>query len=110
MIPTVRSPARGVCHGRHRHFVRALTPVLLSLATGLGSACSSGVPSPKSELSSGQAVMDLGSLVFQLREENALLQTQTDSLRGAIAYQDTILRQIALTSGVSMRSYLPPAP
>ena len=54
--------------------------------------------------------MDLGSLVFQLREENALLQTQTDSLRGAIAYQDTILRQIALTSGVSMRSYLPPAP
>jgi hypothetical protein len=68
--------------------------------------CSGGIPTPTSDINSGQAVMDLGNAIIQLREDNAMLQAQIDSLRGAAAYQDTIVRQLAATAGVSMR---PPA-
>lgn len=48
--------------------------------------------------------MDLGNSVMQLREDNAVLQAQIDSLRGAVAYQDTILRQLATQANVPMRA------
>ncbi len=54
--------------------------------------------------------MDLGTLVGQLREENAMLQSQIDSLRGALAYQDTIVRQLAAGAGVQMRAPAWPTP
>lgn len=47
--------------------------------------------------------MDLGSAIVELREENALLQAQIDSLRQATAYQDTIIRQLATLANVSVR-------
>lgn len=88
-----------------------LTAIAAVLVLGsAASACSGGVPSPTSDLNSGQAVMDLGTLVGQLREENAMLQAQIDSLRGALAYQDTIVRQLAAGAGVQMRSPAFPTP
>ncbi len=54
--------------------------------------------------------MDLGTSVMQLREDNALLQAQIDSLRGAVAYQDTILRQLATQANVPMRAPGPTVP
>ncbi len=48
--------------------------------------------------------MDLESAVLQMREDNSLLQAQIDSLRDVTAYQDTILRQLAALSNVSVRS------
>jgi hypothetical protein len=50
--------------------------------------------------------MDLGAAVSQLREDNALLQAQIDSLREVTAYQDTIVRQLANLANVAIR---PPA-
>ena len=47
--------------------------------------------------------MDLESAVLQLREDHALLQAEIDSLRGVASYQDTIIRQLAALSNVSMR-------
>lgn len=82
----------------------------VSVATAALSACSGGIPSPTSELNSGQAVMDLGTLVGELREENAMMQAQIDSLRGALASQDTIVRQLAAGAGVQMRAPAFPTP
>ncbi len=47
--------------------------------------------------------MDLSNAVIQLRDDHATLQAQIDSLRGVVAYQDTILRQLATSANVSMR-------
>ena len=57
-----------------------------------------------------QAMLDLGQNMIQLREDDALLQAQIDSLRGVVAYQDSILRQLAALSGLSMRSQAAPMP
>jgi len=48
-------------------------------------------------------MLELGNAVSQLREDNALLQAQIDSLRESMAYQDTIIRQLAVLSNVTMR-------
>ncbi len=87
-----------------RHHPRIALLFTIAAAIGIASCGSGGMPSTNSELNSGQAVMDLGMLVGQLREENAMLQGQIDSLRSAVAYQDTIVRQLAAGAGVSMRS------
>lgn len=50
-----------------------------------------------------QAIMDLGDQLSAMREDNALLQSQMDSLRGALARQDTVLRQLAGMAGVPVR-------
>ncbi len=54
--------------------------------------------------------MDLGTLVGELREENSMMQAQIDVLHGALAYQDTILRQLAAGAGVQMRAPTFPSP
>lgn len=61
---------------------------------------------PSNDVSSGQMMLDLSNAMTQLREENAQMQSQIDSLHFAVAYQDTIIRQLAALSNVSMR---PPA-
>ena len=84
--------------------------VAVSVVTSAVTASTGGIPSPTSELNAGQAVMDLGSLVGELREENATMQAQIDSLRGALAYQDSIVRRLAAGAGVQMRASASPTP
>jgi hypothetical protein len=75
-------------------------------AVVLLSACGTAIPTPTSDMATGQAVLDLGMQLVQLRADNALLQAQIDSLRGVVAYQDTLVRQLAASAGLSVR---PPA-
>ena len=49
-------------------------------------------------------MVDIGNMVVQLREENAQLQAQIDSLRAVAAYQDTVVRQLAGAAGLQMRA------
>lgn len=86
--------------------------LLLALCFGAGplAACGTAVPTPTSDLTSGQALVDLNAQLAQFREDNALLQAQIDSLRGAVAYQDTILRQVAAGAGIPMRPPAVPIP
>lgn len=93
-----------------RRVVFLLAIATASVAVSAATACSGGLPSPTSELNSGQAVMDLGTLVGELREENSMMQAQIDVLHGALAYQDTILRQLAAGAGVQMRAPTFPSP
>ena len=65
------------------------------------SACSgTGLPSPRGDLATGQAMLDLNESLVQLREENAMMQAQVDSLRSVVARQDTLIRQVAAQAGV----------
>ena len=93
-----------------RRVVTLIALAAVSVVASAASACSGSIPSPTSELNSGQAVMDLGTLVGELREENSMMQAQIDSLRGALAYQDTIVRQLAAGAGVQMRAPAFPTP
>lgn len=47
-----------------------------------------------------QNVLDLGDAVSSLRQENALLQEQIDSLGKVVARQDSAVRQIANLAGI----------
>lgn len=73
--------------------------VLLAIACG-GSG--TGFSTPQTEMSTAQAMLDLNSEILTLREENAMLQAQLDSLRDVVARQDTTLRQVANLLGVSL--------
>ena len=48
-------------------------------------------------------MMDLGKALMQLREETAMIQAQVDSLRDVVAYQDSIVRQLAAVSNIPVR-------
>ena len=73
-------------------------------------SCTGSVPDPSSDVSSGQAMMDLGNAMGQLRDDNALLQAQIDSLRDVVAYQDSLVRQLAALSNLPVRPAPPPVP
>ncbi len=81
----------------------------IGVATAAG-ACKGGNFAVGTDVSTAQAMLDLGQNMVQLREDDALLQAQIDSLRGVVAYQDSILRQLAATAGVSMRPQSAPMP
>ena len=80
---------------------RVLTALLLLLVAA--SVACSRLPSASANMATGEALNDLSTVMSQLREENAQMQAQIDSLGSAIAYQDSVLRQLAVTSGVPMR-------
>jgi hypothetical protein len=47
-----------------------------------------------------QAIIDMGNELSAVRQDAAVLQEQVDSLRGALARQDTVLRQLAGMAGL----------
>lgn len=80
---------------------RGMVVAALVIAAG----CSgTGLPSPGSELNTGNALIDLNESIVTLREDDANIQAQVDSLREVVARQDTLLRQIALQVGVPIPS------
>jgi hypothetical protein len=50
----------------------------------------------------GETVLQLGDAVSALQQENAMLQEQVDSLRVAVAKQDTALRRFANLAGMPL--------
>jgi len=48
-------------------------------------------------------MLDLGNALNQLRYETALIQAQVDSLREVVAYQDSLVRQLAAVSNIPVR-------
>ncbi|HEX5076945.1 MAG TPA: hypothetical protein VFW03_27295 [Gemmatimonadaceae bacterium] len=49
-----------------------------------------------------EQIIQLGDGLNDLRQDNAALQQQVDSLRLVVARQDTIIRQLANLAGVSV--------
>ena len=83
---------------RFRPLIVCAGAVLLPLLA----ACKGTLAAP-GDMNTSQAVVDIGNMVVQLREENAQLQAQIDSLRAVAAYQDTVVRQLAGAAGLQMR-------
>ena len=65
--------------GMPRNYLR---PALLLLLVIVPAACST-LPSPSSNMATGEALNDLSTVISQLREENAQMQAQIDSLAPA---------------------------
>ena len=86
-----------------------LRTVALVIAVSLLAGCQGALPSPTGDVNTAQALLDVAQSLNTLREENAMMQAQIDSLRGVVAYQDTVVRQLAAVGGVTMRA-LPMAP
>jgi hypothetical protein len=67
----------------------------------VGSSCQA--PQPAALEGIGESVLQLGDAVSTLQIENAVLQEQIDSLRIAVAKQDTALRRFANLAGMPLQ-------
>ena len=83
--------------GRRSAAVRAAAAAAVALAWA---ACVQNPGSANETL--GQSIIELGDAISALREENAAIQEQLDSLRRQVARQDTVMRQLANMAGVSV--------
>jgi len=73
--------------------LRALGAIALALVC-------SGCPASRADIAISEQIIQLGDGLNDLRQENAVLQQQVDSLSLVIAKQDTVLRQLANLAGV----------
>lgn len=75
-------------------------PVLAAAVCLVLTACQA--PQPQALEGLGESVLQLGDAVSALQQENAILQDQLDSLRLAVAQQDTALRRFANLAGMPL--------
>ena len=75
---------------------RAALPAALLLAVAAG--CTE-IPAP-STVSTGETLLQITEVIEGLRDENVYLQAQVDSLREAVARQDTLITRLAATNGL----------
>jgi hypothetical protein len=75
-------------------------PVLAAAVCLVLAACQA--PQPQALEGLGESVLQLGDAVSALQQENAILQDQLDSLRLAVAKQDTALRRFANLAGMPL--------
>jgi len=81
---------------RHRSATsRTIVPLLAALVAG----CQGAAPST-ADVSTGQMLVELSDALNDIRQDNALLQAQIDSLRGEVARQDTVLTRLAAAAGI----------
>ena len=71
---------------------------VLSAAVLLAVGCTD-LPAPSS-VSTGETLLEMTQVIEGLRDENVYLQSQVDSLREAVARQDTLLTRLAATNGL----------
>lgn len=64
----------------------------------LCSAC----PASRADVAMSEQIIQLGDGMNDLRQDNAALQQQVDSLRTVVAKQDTVIRQLANLAGVPL--------
>ena len=74
---------------------RAVLVVALALVC---SAC----PASRADIAMSEQIIQLGDGMNDLRQENALIQQQVDSLILVVAKQDTVIRQLANLAGVPL--------
>jgi hypothetical protein len=75
--------------------LRALGVIALVL---ICSAC----PASRADIAMSEQIIQLGDGLNDLRQENAVLQQQVDSLSVVVAKQDTVLRQLANLAGIPL--------
>ena len=74
----------------------AVTLLALSI-----SGCGVGMD-PTENVTTGEAILGLSDAIMGLREEDAMLQAQLDSLRAVVARQDSTIARLAAMTGVPL--------
>ena len=74
---------------------RALTALVFTFVCA---AC----PASKADIAMSEQIIQLGDGLNDMRQDNAALQEQIDSLRLVVAKQDTVIRQLANLAGVPL--------
>ena len=64
--------------------------------------CLSACPATRADVAISEQIIQLGDGLNDLRQENAVLQQQVDSLLVVVAKQDTVIRQIANLAGIPL--------
>lgn len=59
-------------------------------------------PASPADVNTAQQLVDIADAMNALRNDNAILQDQVDSLRAATARQDTIIARLAAQAGISI--------
>jgi hypothetical protein len=59
-------------------------------------------PATKVDIAMSEQIIQLGDGLNDLRQDNAALQQQVDSLRLVVAKQDTLIRQLANLAGTPL--------
>ena len=62
----------------------------------------SGCPASRSDIAMAEQIVQLGDGLNDLRQENAVIQQQVDSLILVVAKQDTVIRHLANLAGVPL--------
>jgi hypothetical protein len=91
-----RSSAGGATSARRAALRLATVPVIVIAVA----SCQPAQPAALETL--GETVLQLGDAISMLQQENAILQEQMDSLRVAVAKQDTALRRFANLAGMPL--------
>ena len=76
----------------------ALAPLAILLAASAAAACQ--MPASGNNVAVAQTLVEMSDAITQARQETADLQAQVDSLREALAKQDTVVRNLAALAGV----------
>jgi hypothetical protein len=85
-----------------------LAAVLAHPARAVGSLClvaltlTGCMRDPAADAAAAQAITDMADQLGAVRQDNAALQSQVDSLRMVVARQDTVLRRLANMAGLPM--------
>jgi hypothetical protein len=74
---------------------RVVSMLVLSIML---SAC----PASRADVAISEQIIQLGDGLNDLRQDNAVLQQQVDSLSLMVARQDTIIRQLANLAGIPL--------
>jgi hypothetical protein len=72
-----------------------------AFALALAFTCT-GCPASRADVAISEQIIQLGDGLNDLRQENAGLQQQVDSLRLVVAKQDSVIRQLANLAGVPL--------
>lgn len=79
---------------------RAALVAAAVLVVAAAAGCQGVTPST-AEVSTGQLIVELSDALNDIRQDNATLQAQIDSLRTEVARQDTLLTRLAGAAGIS---------
>jgi hypothetical protein len=60
-------------------------------------------PASRADIAISEQIIQLGDGMNALRQENAEIQQQVDSLRLVVARQDTVIRQLANLAGTPLK-------
>lgn len=81
--------------------MRKSSRLIVGLALAASVALGGCTPQP-TDVNTAQQLVDIADAMNALRNENALLQEQIDSLRTVTARQDTIITRIAAQAGIPL--------